>query len=156
MEKLNISDIEENIQNINIPNKVFLHLFKPEFLPVDTTYISITDVINYDDNIFDIILINDLLDYLPYNEITNILNTIINKLKTKGRLIVQAPDLYKLCSACVFGDIDMETLKMVLYGDKKSINTIYDIQTEIKNRNMIIQEQRYVNIFEYYVDAEKV
>lgn len=155
MEELNISNSQKTIQNLTVPNKIFLHLFKPDFLPVESTYIKINDFMNYE-NLFETIIINDLLDYLPYNEITNILNTIIDKLKIGGKLIIQSPDLYKLCCSCAFGDVDMETIKAVLYSNKKSINTIYDLQTEIKNRNMIIQEQRYVNIFEFYIEAEKV
>jgi predicted SAM-dependent methyltransferase len=155
MEELNISNSQKTIQDLTVPSKIFLHLFKPDFLPVESTYVQINDLINYENNLFETIIINDLLDYLPYNETTNILNTIIDKLKIGGKLIIQSPDLYKLCCSCVFGDVDMETIKAVLYSNKKSINTIYDLQAEIKNRNMIIQEQRYVNIFEFYIEAEK-
>lgn len=152
MEESNISNSEKDIQNINI----FLHIIKPEFIPVDTVYVSVNDITTYVDGSVDQIIINDLLDYLPYNEITNILDIIFSKLKVSGKLIIQAPDLYKLCSSCAFEDIDIDTVKIVLYGNKKSIHTAYDIQTEIKNRNMIIKEQKFINIFEYYIDAEKV
>lgn len=157
MEEFNISNSKETIQNLtDIPSKIFLHLFKPEFIPVDSTYVSMSEITNYSNNVFDTININDLLDYLPYNEITNILNIIFDKLKSGGKLIIQSPDLYKLCCSCAFGDIEIDMIKDILYSNKKSINTMSDIKTEIENRQMIILQQKYMNIFEYYIEAEKI
>lgn len=149
-----VSNIEKDIQNIE-PKKLFLHLVKPEYIPVGTEYESISNIDNIKDNSCDEISINDLLDFLSYNEMSHILDSLITKLSNTGSLIIQSVDLYQMCSSVTFGDIDLDTIKMVLYQNKKSIYTLYDIETELKNRKLNIIEKKYINIFEYYIKAIK-
>lgn len=155
MEESNIPNNQENIQSINI-KKIFVHLLKPEYIPVGTEFINIQDIDKADDNSFTEIIINDLLDYVVYNDTGNILDTLIKKLSTNGIITIQSVDLYQLSCAVAFEDIDLDTCKLVLYQNKRGIYTLYDIQSELLNRKLEIIEKRYINIFEYYIRAQKL
>ena len=153
MEESHISDDQKDIQNIN--QKIFLHLIKPTYLPVGFTYESIQNLSNLIDSSYEEIYIGDLLDYIDYNESMALLDLIKNKLNSGGAIIVQSSDLYALSSAVVFGDIDIQTSKLVIYNEKKSMYTMHEIETELKNRQLSIIEKKYINIFEYYIKAIK-
>lgn len=155
MEESNIPNNQENIQSINT-KKIFVHLLKPEYIPVGTEFINIQDIDKADDNSFTEIVINDLLDYVVYNDTGNILDTLIKKLSTNGIITIQSVDLYQLSCAVAFEDIDLDTCKLVLYQNKRGIYTLYDIQSELLNRKLGVIEKRYINIFEYYIRAQKL
>lgn len=156
MEQSNISNSEKAIQNINQNKKIFLHILKPEYLPVGTVYESIQNIDKLSNDFYEQVIINDLLDYIDYNEASAILDSIINKLeKNNGEIIIQSSDLVRLSAAVMFNDIDIQTAKIVLYSNKKTIYTMSEIENELKNRNLEIVEKKYINIFEYYIRAIK-
>lgn len=152
MEESNISNDKKDIQIIK---KIFLHIVKPEYLPVGLVYESIQNINNLVNDSYDEICIGDLLDYIDYNEAMALLNLIRDKIKINGFITIQASDIYALSSSIAFNDIDVQTAKLVLYNQKKTIYTIYEIETELKNRNFNILEKKYINIFEYYIRATK-
>jgi len=154
MAELIVSDKQESIQNMN--KKIFLHFIKPDFLPIESEFVNINEIDKLDNEGCDLIYMSDVLDYISYNEATSLLDHVFSKLSASGEIIIQSVDLYHLASAIVFDNIDIETSKLILYGNnKKNIFTIYDIQTELANRKIDIVEQKYVNIFEYYIRAKK-
>jgi hypothetical protein len=156
MEQSNISNSEKTIQNIVQNKKIFLHIIQPEYLPVGTVYESIKNLDQLENSYYEQIIINDLLDYIGYNEASAILDSIINKLQENlGEIIIQSADLRQLSSSIMFGDIDIQTAKIVIYDNKKTIYTMSEIESEFKNRNLKIIEKKYINIFEYYVRASK-
>lgn len=154
MEESNIPSDKKDIQSI-VTKKLFVHLLKPEYIPVGMEFVGIQDIDSIDDNSCVEIVINDLLDYVSYNDANNILDSLIKKLCTNGSLVIQSVDLYQLSCAITFEDIDLDTCKMILYQNKKAIYTMYDIQSEISNRNLDLVEKKYINIFEYYIRAQK-
>jgi|694.fasta_scaffold00568_30 hypothetical protein len=154
MAESTVPNNEKDVQDLN-NKKLFLHLIKPDFISVGSEYESVTNIDTIPDNSCNEIIINDLLDYLSYNESTNILDLLINKLCTNGSIIIQSVDLYQLATAVTFNDIDLDTTKIVLYQNKKAIYTLYDIESELKNRKLNIVEKKYINIFEYYIKATK-
>lgn len=153
MEEPNISNSQENIQNMN--QQILLHIIKPEYLPVGATYESIQDIDKIKDNFYKQIIINDLLDYIDYNEASAVLDSILNKLDKHGEVIVQSIDIKHISSAIVFNDIDIQTAKAVLFNGKRTIYSMNEIENELKNRNLEIIEKKYINIFEYYIRAKK-
>lgn len=156
MEQSNISNSEKTIQNIVQNKKIFLHIIQPEYLPVGTVYESIQNLDQLENSYYEQIIINDLLDYIGYNEASAILDSIINKLQENlGEIIIQSTDLRQLSSSIMFGDIDIQTAKIVIYDNKKTIYTMSEIESELKNRNLKIIEKKYINIFEYYIRASK-
>ena len=154
MAESTVPNNEKDVQDLN-NKKLFLNLIKPDFISVGSEYESVTNIDTIPDNSCNEIIINDLLDYLSYNESTNILDLLINKLCTNGSIIIQSVDLYQLATAVTFNDIDLDTTKIVLYQNKKAIYTLYDIESELKNRKLNIVEKKYINIFEYYIKATK-
>lgn len=153
MEESNISSIEKDIQDIK--SQLFIHLIKPEYLPVGTEFENVQNLDSILDGSCREIMINDLLDYLSYNNLNSVLDTIVQKLMNGGSLIIQSVDLYQLASSITFEDIDLHTSKIILYQNKKAIYTMYDIELELTNRGFSILEKKYINIFEYYIRAQK-
>jgi predicted SAM-dependent methyltransferase len=152
MEKSNISNSEKNIQNkLNL----FIGIVKPEFLPVGTDFVAASDIATINSNSCEEIYVGDLLDYLEYNEAMIILDTLVDKLIVSGSLAIQSADLFLLCSAVAFSDIEQQIAKLILFNNKKTIYNMQEIQTELKNRNLDIVEKKYINIFEYYIKANK-
>jgi hypothetical protein len=156
MEESNISSVEKSIQSIDTVQKLFIHLIKPDFMPVGTVFKSVQDLDSILDNSCQEIVINDLFDYLSYNDSSNILDTLIKKLSSNGYIIIQSVDLYQFACSIAFEDIDLDTSKMILYPNKKAIYTLYDIELELQNRKLDIVEKKYLNIFEYYIRAQKI
>lgn len=155
MEKHNLSTNEENFQDLKF-QKIYLHLIKPELLPVGYDYLNIDHLDNINDNSLEEIVLNDLLDFFIYSDTTILIDKIISKLKVGGKVSIQSIDLYHLARSITFEDIDLDTVKMILYPTRKSIYTIYDMQTEFKNRQLDIIDKKYINIFEYYIAAQKI
>lgn len=154
MEKSNLSNVKEDIQSLN--SNIFLHFIQPSFIPVGTQYVSILNINDLPDDHFTQIFISDALDYVSYNEATSVLDNIVKKLKKGGELVIQSVDLYHLANAITFYDIDIETSKIILYrSNKEYIYTIHEIKSELNNRNLDITEQKYINIFEYYIVSRK-
>jgi hypothetical protein len=154
MEQHNISNITENVQNIENKN-LFVHILEPEFLPIETVYVSISKLNEIPNSDIGNIFIGDTLDYIDYSEAANILDLVSEKMSTNNALIVQGADLFQLAVAISCHEIDEETAKEILYKHKKSIYNIYDIESELVNRKFKIVEKKYINIFEYYIKALK-
>jgi len=154
MEKSDISNSKETIQNIDSKN-IFIHIIKPQFIPVGMDFVLASEIHSLYTDYYSDIFVADLFDYIDYNEFTNILNILLTKLSRSGSLTIQATDLYQLCSAVTFNDIDLETAKLVIYNNKKTIYTLKEIETELINRNLSILDIKYINIFEYFIKAQK-
>lgn len=151
MEESNISDIEKNIQSVN--KKIFIHSIKPEFIPVGMVFESISNIDSLLDNTYEEIAINDLLDYISEDQINDLIEKIYNKLSTGGHLSIQSIDYKLLASSIVFGDIDPKIAKVLICGHRNNIHSMSDIRQYIDKFR--INEQRYINIFEYFVCATK-
>jgi predicted SAM-dependent methyltransferase len=157
MEESNISNSQENVLDaVKSFTDIFVHLSKPDVMPAGFSFLSASSLNDEKDDTYQTIYINDLLDYMSYNIGTSLLDSIANKLKSGGKLIIQAPDLYMLSSAITYHDVDESTAKSVLYSNKQTIYSMADIITELKFRKFNIVEMRYVNIFEYYLVATKI
>jgi len=157
MAKSNISNKQKKLPTINNNiSKIFVHLIEPDNIPYKLKYVEVNTINDIPDNTLETVMVSDLFDYIEYSDVISILDTLFNKLKTNGQIIVQSPDLYALSSAVAFNDIDIDTAKIILYGSqKKNMYTIYDIENELTSRNFQITEKRFINIFEFYISAIK-
>jgi hypothetical protein len=154
MEKSNISNSQETIQNIDSKN-IFIHVIKPEFIPVGMEFVLASNIDALQINYYEEIFVADLFDYMEYHEFTAILDLLLNKLSNNGSITIQATDLYQLSSAITFNDIDLETAKLVIYNNKKTMYNLKEIETELTNRYLEIIDMKYINIFEYFIKAHK-
>lgn len=118
--------------------KLFLYINNIYNLPSDTEYENITNIDHYTDNSINHIIINDLLDYYDYNTEYNLLQLICSKLHHGGQIEIQAPDLNELCITVASNKINDDLVKNILYKNKKSIHTIYDIENMLNNLGLII------------------
>lgn len=151
MEKSNISDIEKDVQPIN--KKIFLHSVKPEFIPVGMTFELVSNIDYLSDKTYEEIAINDLLDYIPENQINDLIDKIYNKLCSGGCLSIQSIDYKLLASSIVFGDIDPPIAKALICGYRNNIHSMSELYQYINKFR--INEQKYINIFEYFIRATK-
>lgn len=124
-------------------------------IPNGIKYENISTIDNYNSNSIDSIIINDLIDYYDYGMEYELLKLVCDKLANKGTIEIQAPDVNELCIAVASAKIDNNLAKSILYNNKRSIHTIYDVEKMILNLDLQIVQKRYINIFEYYILAKK-
>lgn len=134
---------------------VYLHLYQPTNLPVGVQYVNIDSLNNYDNNSIEEILITDLLDYYNNEHGIKILSSILDKLQFGGKLHIQSTDLYQLAHAIFSSSIDEYTAKSILYPTKKSIYSMYNIESILIQNNVSILQKRYINLCEYFILAQK-
>lgn len=135
--------------------KMFLYIDNKHSISDDMIFENIMNIDNYTNNAINHIVINDLLDYYEYNIEYDLLKLICDKIISNGFIEIQAPDINELCIAKANLKIDDDSIKSILYNYKKSIHTIYDIENMLINLNYKIIQKRYINIFEYYILAQK-
>ncbi len=137
-------------------DSIFFHIHKPDILPVGIKYEPYKDIDNYENNFIPNITIQDLLDYIDTQYTIPTIELIYNKLQPKGTLVIQGTDLKQLSSSLIFREIDNDTCKKILYNNnKKSIHIMSDIVKILQAIGFDIQISKYVNIFEYYILAQK-
>lgn len=135
--------------------KIFLHIEEQELTPIDLKFEPISNIDSYEDNYFEEISIQDLLDYVVADNVSVTLEKIVSKLAPGGIIHIQGCDLKQIGVAIAFNKADQRLIKNVLYPNKKSIATMSNILELIKSLDLIIESKKYINIFEYYVRAKK-
>lgn len=104
------------------------------------------------------IFINDLLDYYIDNERIDLIKEIVSKLDKNGKLYIQATDPKLLSSSYLYGQIDINIFKAMIFGggNKKNITNISDIRNIINSINNIkINEIKFINAIQYYIECYK-
>lgn len=134
---------------------VFFHIAKQEFYPVGTKFEHVDDISNYPDGSIDNIVIQDLLDFYPEEEVEQVLKNIVLKLKPGGKLDIQSIDMKMLGIAIAFNDINPDLTKQVLYPFKRSIHTMSEIVKLFSDNDLAVNIKKYINIFEYYISSTK-
>lgn len=135
--------------------KIFLHIAEQELTPIDVKFESIENIDSHENNFFEEISIQDLLDYIPSDNVSEILEKIVSKLAPNGIIHIQGCDLKQIGIAIAFNKVDQKLIKNVLYPAKKSIATLTNIVDLVKSLDLIVESKKYINIFEYYVRAKK-
>jgi hypothetical protein len=118
--------------------KIFLHFEEQDLTPVDLKFESITNIDSHNDNSFEEISIQDLLDYIPADAVSLTLEKIVNKLAPEGKLHIQGTDLKQIGIAIAFNKADQRLIKSILYPHKKSIATLSNMVELIKSLDLII------------------
>lgn len=153
MERTIISNQQESISTMT--DIIYTHIFHPDNLPVGIKYENLDNIYKYADNTIGHLMITDLLDYHVDDECNKIINKISDKLAPKGQLQVQSTDLLQLMLSVSNGTVDETMAKIILYPHKKSIHSIYDIEKLLLKHNFTIINKRYINVFEYFIVAQK-
>lgn len=135
--------------------KIFLHIEEQELSPIDLKFETINNIDSYENDYFEEISIQDLLDYIPSQSVSDTLAKIVSKLAPNGIIHIQGCDLKQVGIAVAFNKVDQRLIKNILYPNKKSIATINNIVDLVKSLDLIVESKKYINIFEYYVRAKK-
>lgn len=136
-------------------NSIYLHIENNDFIPIGLTFENITNIDSYENESIDEVYIQDLLDFYEEKNCLPVLSLIVKKLNSGGSIVIQSIDLKQLSIAIAFGEVDQQTAKSVLYPSKKSIHYINDILDMLQSLEMRIEIKKYINIFEYYIQATK-
>lgn len=135
--------------------KILFHIIKPDMLPVGIKYEALMDIDKFEKDSISYILLQDLFDYLSHDKILPLLELCMTKLTPNGTISIQATDLKQLASSITFNEIDTNIAKKILYTNKQSIHTMSDIIKLMNVAGYNIINKKYINIFEYYIEATK-
>jgi hypothetical protein len=99
----------------------------------------------------------DLLDYVNDEKIKDLVLDITQKLKTDGQLFIQATDSKNLAFALVYGQINNDIYKNIIYGtNKKNTHTMGEIKNLLSTiDNLNITKCKYINTMQYYIECQK-
>lgn len=135
---------------------IFFHIHKPDMMPVGIKYEHIQQLDNYADGSIASIVLQDMLDYISYENIIHMIELCYKKLGPEGLISIQGIDIHKIASAITFHEIEHDVAKKILYNNnKRSIHSRNDICNILKSCGFILETQQYINIFEYYIEAKK-
>tara|TARA_Y100000385_G_C12982135_1_gene588906 strand:- start:514 stop:939 length:426 start_codon:yes stop_codon:yes gene_type:complete len=140
---------------MNNKKSVFFHVTEQELRPSNSSYENIDSLNDHESESLESVILQDTCDYFVAEDVPVILGKVCSKIKKDGILYIQSLDLKQLCIAVTFDMVAQETIKKVIYPDKKSIHNMGDILQYLKDQNMKITVKRYINIFEYYIEAIK-
>lgn len=138
-------------------NILYVHQHKPDHLPVGVSYESIDNFLSIDgsNTNVDEVMITDLLDYYPESIFAKVLEEIILKIPTSGKLHIQSVDINLISTSLASGDIDDDLMKSLLYSYRRSIHTMHNIEKLLLQNKCTILNKKYINMFEYFILAEK-
>lgn len=136
-------------------NAIFFHVSEQELSPSESKYENVANIKNYEDNSIDNIILQDTCDYLVANDIKTMIDAMHTKLKNNGKIYLQGSDMKQLCVAVTFDMVAESIIKKVLYPNKKSIHNMGEIIALLKDSGFKIIVKKYINVFEYYIEAVK-
>lgn len=136
-------------------NVLYIHHHKPDDLPVGVSYESLDNFLSADNNTIEEIMITDLLDYYLEPVVPKVLKEIINKMQSSSKLHIQSVDINLISTSLASGDIEDSAIKSILYPYRRSIHTMQDIEKLLLENKCIILNKKYINMFEYFILAEK-
>lgn len=135
---------------------IFFHIINPGICPNSSRFDNISNIITYQDNTIKNIIVQDLFDYYDENDLNETLISLKNKLEVSGSIEIQSIDLKRLSIAIAFEEIPISFAQQLLYPNKKSIHTLYDIVNLLEKLNFKINNKKYINSIEYHISAIKL
>lgn len=148
--------IKQNKKTNSIKRLLFIHIIEPSVMLDNFEFMSVSKIKKIKKNSIDEIYIGDLLDYLSSDDGLIILQEIVTKLTSGGKLHIQSSDAKCLASALLYNNINITIYKGLLFNNKKNIYTL----TEIKNilsgiQNIKISKCKFINAIQYYIECFK-
>jgi hypothetical protein len=135
---------------------IFFHIIDPGICPSGAQFNNISNIIVYKDNSINHIIVQDLFDYYDEDNLNSTLIALKDKLAPSGILEIQSIDLKRLGIAICFEEVPLNFVQKLLYPNRKSIHTIYDIISLLQKLGFKINNKKYVNNIEYYISAIKL
>ncbi len=107
------------------------------------------------------VLALNVLDYLPYPNIANIVSHFVSKLAHKGKLIIQVVDTLEVCKALANRSITMGEAATLLYGEqsepwnfRKAPFTIVDLVALFQSKGLRIL-RKHTEAFQSLIIGER-
>jgi len=107
----------------------------------------------YSNNECSFVLASDCLDLIDYNNITNSLMMIRQKMRIGSTLVIGGTDIRLLCRAVVSGHIDAETFNNMV-SNKKSLSEITSISKIVLDLGLSIVTTKISGIH-YEIEASR-
>lgn len=148
---------KQNNKKINkTQTLIFMHVMEPSMMLDNFEFVSVSKIKKIKKNSVDEIYIGDLLDYLSSDDGLVILNEIISKLVSGGKLHMQSSDAKCLASALLYNNINITIYKGIIFNNKKNIYTLTEIKNILTNiPNIKISKCKFINAIQYYVECFK-
>jgi hypothetical protein len=103
------------------------------------------------------IVAEDIINYVPAENIAQVLDNWVRKLRHNGTIIITGVDLYEVCRGINGRYIDLENANQLFYGEtgeKKSILSGSDLTRALEECGLKIIKNRY-NSYKYTIEAER-
>ena len=127
---------------------VDLKIIKEE--PKNTNEIHINSLGSVDNATVDKIVLDDLLDYIPYDKRNLILLEVIKKLRYNGTLELSGLDIYALSNFNDDGEFSIEQLNKLIYNGKQSMTSLMFMDILFRQYNLIVEIKRIDRLFYYF------
>lgn len=140
---------------ITTTNKYFVHILNPTDNIKDFIFVGFDNIDSIKEDSAQAIYVYDLFDYISENSINKTIRHLRSKLLVGGKLYIQGTDIQSAAVSLVYGQIDINMFKNIIYGmGKKSTYDISYIRNIITNINGIkIISIMYVNASQYYIEC---
>lgn len=124
--------------------------------PKDYRYYCVSEIDDLNSK-YENIYIGDLLDYLPQNQIQEIVNKISDKLEDNGQIHIKSPDILQMCWYCAKFNLDLSKFRYIIYQTgRKFCYTLDEIVLLFsKIDKMKVETASYINAYEYSITVTK-
>jgi len=120
--------------------------------PKDYRYHSLDELENLPDSQYENIYIGDLLDYIPPDQIQELLAKISKKLAKDGKLNIQGPDILQMCWYCSKFNLDISKFRYIIFQTGKKIcYTLDEVVSMVSTTDLKIESASYINAYEYSI-----
>ncbi len=113
-------------------NEVNLKIQKSE--PND---ITIDELIHTENGTLETISVIDMLQFIEYKDIPNILNLIKQKLSPKGTFVIKSPDIRQLCYLCITQHINEEQFSDII-KQSLSVTSLFSLAQLVQSSGLYI------------------
>ena len=107
------------------------------------------------------IIADDVIDYLPRQEISVVIDNWVSKLRHQGTIVIGGTDAYEVCKMFSQNAIDLQELNNLFHGQQTQewdvrLNqlTLQTVSEELEKRGLKTLKKR-INGFKFSVDAER-
>lgn len=108
------------------------------------------------------ILADTILDYVPFNELSDLFKSLLQKLRKNGKIIIGGTDLSEVCRAYHLGIIDTNDTNKLLHGEqtgawafKHAQLTLIDCVQGLQQLGLKINKKR-LDGFHFVVEAQRI
>ena len=100
------------------------------------------------------IVVNNCLDFIPFDQRPNVLKQIISKLRSNGKIVLSGIDLYQLCGKYRLGSLNIQQINQIL-GSVASTDNMTRMISMLQSGSLEI-ERSEISDFQYSVIAKRV